>query len=203
MGFQEWMLARNKLSFRGLSTPASRIPIRKTVGQADGIVAGTSREISEWWGRVEWLCRSNILDGGLKNVYGEETFRPLMASERKRSERSGQAYQIILIQLSALDKSAMPMDNGMARTLFEALGRCLRETDYVGWYREKLIVGAVLTALESNTSVNDSCQIEQRIVRAFRECFSEDNFSRLQFYRWQPHELEQQNVELHFREAIM
>ena len=40
---------------------------------------------------------------------------------------------------------ATQIDEATASKLFPALLKCLRETDFVGWYREGYVAGAVLT----------------------------------------------------------
>lgn len=107
------------------------------------------------------MC-SNMLNGAMKgrtiltrgSAYNEEAFRRLLVNEVKRSERSGHSYRILLVYHINAQGVIVRMDSDVAHTVIAALFRCLRDTDYIGWYREGHIVGAVLTVLEQN-SVKD------------------------------------------------
>jgi hypothetical protein len=74
--------------------------------------------------------------------------------ESKRSERSGHFYRILLVYHTNAQGVIVRMDSDVAKAVIAALSRCLRDTDYIGWYREGRVVGAVLTVLEQN-SVKD------------------------------------------------
>jgi hypothetical protein len=90
----------------------------------------------------------------LQQVYPEDVFRHLVAVERTRSERSGRTFALLLVDLrpDARGSSALlyPL---VARRIFAGLEQCLRETDYMGWYRAEAVVGAVLTELPDGPDV--------------------------------------------------
>jgi hypothetical protein len=46
--------------------------------------------------------------------------------------------------------------------LVPILSSVLRETDYIGWYRDHEVLGGVLTALQDHSSEEVSSRIEQR-----------------------------------------
>src|SRR5258708_28737864 len=77
-------------------------------------------------------------DGG---VLEEDSFQEMITFERKRSERSGQVYALILVGTS----DNMPIDG--RETLLEKIGRVLtaltRDTDVTGWYKTGSIVGVI------------------------------------------------------------
>lgn len=113
-------------------------------------------------GTVESSVRSNRRNGAMKGrtiltrsgPYNEEAFRRLLVSEVKRSVRSGHSYRILLLYHTNAQGVIVRMDSVAADTVIGALFRCLRDTDYIGWYREGQVIGAVLTVLEQN-SVTD------------------------------------------------
>ena len=89
-------------------------------------------------------------------AYNEEAFRYLLESESKRSERSGHLYQILLVYRTNAQGAIVPMDPDIAQTVIAAMSRCLRDTDYIGWYHEGRVVGGVLTVV-GRDSVADVC----------------------------------------------
>jgi hypothetical protein len=90
----------------------------------------------------------------LQQVYPEDVFRHLVAVERTRSERSGRPFALLLVDLrpEARGSSAL-LHPLVARRIFAGLEHCLRETDYMGWYRAEAVVGAVLTELPDGPDV--------------------------------------------------
>ena len=58
----------------------------------------------------------------------------------------------------------MGIDRDVADTAVTALFRCLRETDYIGWYLEGRMVGGVLTVLGQDSAVEVSGRIQQRLM---------------------------------------
>ena len=123
-------------------------------------------------------------------MYNEEAFRFLLASESKRSVRSGYSFNILLVY--SIDKQGLVvhMDRDVVDTVVEALFRTVRETDYIGWYLDGRIVGGVLTVLGQNSEVEVSTRIQQRLMEKFRAEVSAEKNGRLQIRICQHHELE-------------
>lgn len=123
-------------------------------------------------------------------VYNEKAFRYLLASESKRSERSGYSFTILIIYSTDKQGLIVPMDRDVADTVVKALFCSLRETDYIGWYLEGRIVGAVLTVLGQDSAVKAASLIRQRVMDILRVDVSVEENSRLQIRVCQHHELE-------------
>jgi hypothetical protein len=81
------------------------------------------------------------------------------------------------------------MDRDVVDTVVEALLSAVRETDYIGWYREGHIVGAVLTVLGQDSEVEVSARIQQRLMDIIRTEVSAEKNSHLQIRICQQHEL--------------
>src|SRR5207249_10194531 len=87
-------------------------------------------------GAVSDRCACGVaLEGRLGEAYNEEAFRYFLAIERKRSERSGRPFLLLLVDLKEQSGVTVRIDPMVAPKLFSALWLCLRETDCVGWYR--------------------------------------------------------------------
>jgi PleD family two-component response regulator len=122
-------------------------------------------------------------------MYNEKAFQSLLASESKRSERSGYSFNILLIYSTDKHGLTVQMDHDMADTVVTALSRTLRETDYIGWYREGRIVGGVLTVL-GHSAVEVSVRIQQRLKEILEVDVSVEKNNRLQIRICQHHALE-------------
>jgi len=101
-------------------------------------------------------------------TYNEEAFRRLLVNEVKRSERSGHFYRILLVYNTNAQGVIVRMDSNVAKTVTVALARCLRDTDYIGWYREGRVVGAVLTVLERDSVADVFNRLRPRLEEILR-----------------------------------
>jgi hypothetical protein len=79
--------------------------------------------------------------------YDEPTFRYLLGLEQRRSDRSGRPFVLIVVDVNHHSDEAPYLDEGVAASIFAGLSRCLRETDFFGWYEHRVRAGAVLTEL--------------------------------------------------------
>jgi hypothetical protein len=136
-------------------------------------------------------CLSGIaLEGRLGHAYNEQAFRYLLAIERKRSERSGCPFLLLLIDLKEQEGASARLDSMVANNLFSNLWLCLRETDFVGWYHEARVAGAVLIELGDRRPTEVSRLIGQRVREKLYECLPSDVARRLQVCIYQHPELD-------------
>ena len=122
--------------------------------------------------------------------YNQVAFRYLLESESKRSELSGHFCQILLMYSTDAQGRIVMMDPRVAKAVIAASSRSLRETDYVGWYRDGHIVGAVLTVLVQETMAQVSTHLQPRLVEILRAELGFKETNRLQIRVCQHHELE-------------
>ena len=73
----------------------------------------------------------------------------------------------------------MRMDGKVTIKLLPALSSVLRETDYIGWYRNDHIVGGVFTALENHSAEEASFRIEQRLYEGLGRAFPAEEYFHL------------------------
>ncbi|HEV8326529.1 MAG TPA: hypothetical protein VGQ08_03530 [Nitrospiraceae bacterium] len=123
-------------------------------------------------------------------AYNQEAFRYLLESETKRSERSGYFCQILLVHRTNAQGVVVQMDSHIAKEVMAALSRSLRETDYIGWYRDGYIVGAVLTVLVQEPMAQVASNPQKRLVEILRAKLGVEETSCLQVRVCQHHELE-------------
>lgn len=90
-----------------------------------------------------------------EGVLREDSFQTLLTLERRRAERSGKPFVLLL-----LDAVALPA-NGNSGPFMEwvvsVLSRSTRETDLVGWYKEGQILAVLFTEIncEGETSITE------------------------------------------------
>ncbi|UWZ86925.1 sugar transferase [Occallatibacter riparius] len=85
------------------------------------------------------------LAGDQRETLGENSFRRMIAVERKRSERSKEPFLLLLVELGDEQE---PKDNRkVLERMLEALRLCSRETDVIGWYKEHSAIGVMFTGL--------------------------------------------------------
>jgi hypothetical protein len=96
---------------------------------------------------LTWHTTAVAGGGAAAGAYSEEAFRYLLAIERKRAERSGRPFFLLLVDLKRMARGTFAMDVDLAAGVFASLSNALRDTDFTGWYREGRIAGAVLAQL--------------------------------------------------------
>jgi hypothetical protein len=107
-----------------------------------------------------------------EQVYDEETFSYFLALEQKRAERAGRPFLLLLVDLNTPQGAARPdvrLHRRTAARLFAELSHCLRETDFVGWYRDRCVAGAVLTQQPGALGTTVAEAVGERVTRALRE----------------------------------
>lgn len=104
---------------------------------------------------AEFADASKILD--------EETFRSMIAYERKRTERSRKPVLLMLLRVG--DSEA---DDGSGKVLSKvltALSDASRDTDVTGWYKSQSVVGVMFT----ETGMHDSGAIMATMMHRIGE----------------------------------
>jgi len=118
-------------------------------------------------------------------AYNEAAFHYFLALEQKRSEHAGRVFALLLVDRQE-GGATVGFEADAASRLFAAFRQCVRDTDFVGWYEEGLVIGAVLThqAEEMTTSVQRI--IEERFASTIRESLQRDGGARIQVRLFQP-----------------
>ena len=80
-----------------------------------------------------------------REVLSEGTFKRKFAIERKRSERSQEPFLLML--LDAGDNHSSEKNGRALDSMLAALLTSSRETDVVGWHKERAVIGVMFTGL--------------------------------------------------------
>ena len=74
----------------------------------------------------------------------QDHFLRMLCLERKRMERSGHRFVLMLVDPGRLLKTGNQKDQFLSKLLSTVAG-CIRDTDIIGWYKEGLVVGVIFT----------------------------------------------------------
>jgi exopolysaccharide biosynthesis polyprenyl glycosylphosphotransferase len=107
-------------------------------------------------------------DAGLLDEF---SFHRLIAVERKRSERSGNKFALILVNIG----SSLPSDKNLAMlaNIARALSLSTTDTDVIGWYRSNHVIGVMFTEIAPDENKAVLTTLLDRVIRTLREQFSE------------------------------
>jgi exopolysaccharide biosynthesis polyprenyl glycosylphosphotransferase len=103
-------------------------------------------------------------------IADESLFKRLLLLERRRSERAGTRFALMLVDMEELGPKLGV--EGMER-LGQAIGTTMRETDITGWYNNASVLGIILTTL------NGACrqELESVVVERTRTALSQHSRS--------------------------
>jgi lipopolysaccharide/colanic/teichoic acid biosynthesis glycosyltransferase len=113
------------------------------------------------------LSRFSPLPTGRKVTFKEEAFHSMLTLERRRAERSGKPFILMLLDSHGVHK------NGNGATFIHQLATIVsnatRETDIVGWYEDGEILAVIFTEvnLEGTTAITEI--LHSKVVTALRE----------------------------------
>ena len=93
-------------------------------------------------------------------VYQEADFRYFLGMERQRAERRGRSLLLVLVNVNAIHTSKPGFD---ASVVFDVLGACVRESDFIGWYRHSEEAGAVLVQGDAPPAPETCREIGRRV----------------------------------------
>jgi hypothetical protein len=95
----------------------------------------------------------------------QQAFRQVLEIERSRARRSGRSFVVVLVRARNVLKNSGGIGRTLGERLFATLGRCLRDSDHIGWYLEGRVVGAILIN-PSESLPEPVARLEQRIGKA-------------------------------------
>jgi lipopolysaccharide/colanic/teichoic acid biosynthesis glycosyltransferase len=98
-----------------------------------------------------------------------ELFSGMIARERKRSDRSGNGFILMLLDSGALLSQPKTM-----KKVAEALSSCMRDTDLAGWYRDQQTLGVIFTEISAESNESTAEILQARAAQVLRENLKED-----------------------------
>ena len=112
-----------------------------------------------------------------RDALSEEAFRRMLVIERKRTERSGKPFLLMLVEAGnhqRSEKSAKAL-NSISRALLSST----RETDVIGWYKDGITVGAMFTGLVFDDKNAILSTILTRVSNTLRDMLTSEQFNQV------------------------
>ena len=127
-----------------------------------------SSTVTMRWLGHESLVADPLLRAGLASrPYDEDAFQHFLSLERNRAERSNRSLFLLVVNLTTHPHEEARLSPTVASAIFAGFQLCTREIDFVGWYKEERIVGAVLTqGAEPSTEVME--RVAERVTNVLR-----------------------------------
>jgi len=114
-------------------------------------------------------------DGQNAEVLVENVFQSMLTLERRRAERSGNPFVLMLLDANS--------ENGTAREILihaaNVVVKTKRETDLAGWYKQNAILGIIFTevSLEGDLSITET--LRSKIEKAFVQHLGRDRAAKI------------------------
>jgi lipopolysaccharide/colanic/teichoic acid biosynthesis glycosyltransferase len=109
-----------------------------------------------------------------RGILNEEAFHRMVSLERKRTERSGKPFLLMLLDMGnglQSDKSEKALDK-----ILSALSLSTRETDITGWYKKNSVVGVMFTEFGAEDRNSILSTIMTRVSETLRNNLSSRQF---------------------------
>jgi lipopolysaccharide/colanic/teichoic acid biosynthesis glycosyltransferase len=117
------------------------------------------------------------LSAGAREVLNEETFKRTIAVERKRTERSSEPFLLMLLEAGNHQNSEK---NGkVLDSILSVLLLSIRETDVIGWYKDRITVGVMFTGLARNDKSSILSVILSKVSTTLGAQLSSDQLSQV------------------------
>jgi lipopolysaccharide/colanic/teichoic acid biosynthesis glycosyltransferase len=112
-----------------------------------------------------------------QGALNEETFKRVIAIERKRTERSKSPFVLMLLEVTNHQNSEKAKRS--LECIVTALVAACRDTDLVGWYKDNCIVGVMFTGLVVNDKHSILSAILNRVSETLRNELTFEQFSQI------------------------
>ncbi len=97
----------------------------------------------------------------------QATFESVLTLERKRAERSGNPFALMLLDASPCEQNAER--EKLLKTVLMVLASATRETDLIGWSQEGSVLGVIFTEIDLNETHSVLRTILTRVQSAFEK----------------------------------
>jgi lipopolysaccharide/colanic/teichoic acid biosynthesis glycosyltransferase len=114
---------------------------------------------------------------GTHEVLKQETFKRMIAIERKRTERSSEPFLLMLLETGnhqGSEKNEKALD-----TILSILPLSIRETDLIGWYKDRITVGVMFTGLPRKDKSSILSVILGKVSSTLADQLTADQFNQI------------------------
>lgn len=123
--------------------------------------------------------RANPRDLAVDNrqILDEDSFQKMIAFERKRSERSGRFYALVLV--GASDSAPAASRQNLVERVAAVLTTLTRETDLTGWQKSGSVVGVIFADIPAPEKNEVISAILARVTQTLRENLKLEEFQQI------------------------
>ena len=112
-------------------------------------------------------------------LVSEEMLKKVLTLERKRSERSGQRFVLMLLHAGQLLRGEER--EAILGAITRALSVSTRETDLLGWYKKDVVVGVICTEIGSGSMTSILSTLYSRVCTALRNNLNLEQMNVIRF----------------------
>jgi lipopolysaccharide/colanic/teichoic acid biosynthesis glycosyltransferase len=103
---------------------------------------------------------------GAEEILSEAAFRRVLCRERKRSERSGKTFVLMLVRSNVA--AAARVQHEVLQRVGAIANAAIRETDLTGWFETNRTVGVIFAELGTSSAQTAVARIEAKMVNALQ-----------------------------------
>jgi exopolysaccharide biosynthesis polyprenyl glycosylphosphotransferase len=115
--------------------------------------------------------------GDDRQILDEDSFQKMIAFERKRSERSGRFYALVLV--GASDSAPAATRQNLVERVATVLTTLTRETDLTGWQKSGSVVGVIFADIPAPEKNEVISAILARVTETLRENLKLEEFQQI------------------------
>ena len=112
-----------------------------------------------------------------REIQDEVSFQETVARERRRTDRSKRPFLLLLLDLG--NQIPAEPDGKTLNEMLSALALSIRETDVVGWYWERTIIGVVFTEVAADEGQSSLSTMIARVSEILRGTLNLQQFSQI------------------------
>src|SRR6185503_4860591 len=158
-----WKRQNNRSSsIKKLRTPRFSDRIQRRRVSSVGCVEGSCVRLGPRRGSMRSSCSDRERVGMLPPIFPEELFKDTIARERKRTERSGLAMVMVLIDVQDSWHGNTPR---LFAKMVDVLSAIKSDIDILGWFEGQSIIGLIVPEIDTQ-SLASTCE---RLESEFRK----------------------------------
>lgn len=128
-------------------------------------------------GRLGGIEGARPSDGVPLPIASAEQFAQTLSHERKRTDRSGTPFLLMLLDIGSCLQSNSTASS--VERICLALVSSIRETDVLGWHTSQAVLGVLFTGLNLKESISVAEVIRRKVVAAFASRLQTEELSRI------------------------
>lgn len=121
---------------------------------------------------------ASATDDGALELVPEALFKKVLSLERRRSERSGRKFVLMLVH--AHNYPYAQNGDAMLAGITKALSLTTRETDLQGWYKQGRVIGTICTEIGSGSMTAILNTLHSKVTSAMRHHLNREQMNMIQ-----------------------